>query len=106
MQKMDFVLEYVAPFAGAWIEIAEPGRWKTAKAVAPFAGAWIEMTESTRLPKQPTVAPFAGAWIEITKAERNDTPLPSLPSRERGLKSLKNVQEGVLYRRSLRGSVD
>ena len=33
----------VAPFAGAWIEIAPPTRPRLATRVAPFAGAWIEM---------------------------------------------------------------
>ena len=34
------------------------------------------------------VAPLAGAWIEISKYVLSTTELWSLPSRERGLKSL------------------
>ena len=34
---------YVAPFAGAWIEIGTPGVSADIVAVAPFAGAWIEI---------------------------------------------------------------
>ena len=35
--------ENVAPFAGAWIEIADSVYKSFSKLVAPFAGAWIEM---------------------------------------------------------------
>ena len=78
----------VAPFAGAWIEIASvrlrlertvqslPSRERGLKyfviiplekfyLVAPFAGAWIEIELSSALKRLETVAPFAGAWIEI-----------------------------------------
>ena len=34
-------------------------------AVAPFAGAWIEMPTLADYRLSHTVAPFAGAWIEI-----------------------------------------
>ena len=55
--------------------------------VAPFAGAWIEMSLRVTLRAASMVAPFAGAWIEISNEEvrrwRQDM---SLPSRERGLK--------------------
>ena len=34
----------VAPFAGAWIEIAGRRQRDDRKRVAPFAGAWIEIT--------------------------------------------------------------
>ena len=33
--------------------------------VAPFAGAWIEIADSMRVLLTNIVAPFAGAWIEI-----------------------------------------
>ena len=33
------------------------------------------------------VTPFAGVWIEIAPAEYSDRKIPSLPSRECGLKS-------------------
>ena len=35
---------YVAPFAGAWIEIKVDGYGDKKLDVAPFAGAWIEIT--------------------------------------------------------------
>ena len=41
-------------------------------AVAPFAGAWIEIVREGEQPFDREVAPFAGAWIEIGNA----TPLP------------------------------
>ena len=57
-------------------------------AVAPFAGAWIEIGELYADEEVGiVVAPFAGAWIEIFFGN-----IPagdgseSLPSRERGLK--------------------
>ena len=57
---------FVAPFAGAWIEILifSPVLLYTVT-VAPFAGAWIEISASSRITAQPSVAPFGGAWIEI-----------------------------------------
>ena len=56
-------------------------------AVAPFAGAWIEMAFVDDEQQKAQVAPFAGAWIEILKLLCICwVPLPSLPSRERGLK--------------------
>ena len=33
--------------------------------VAPFAGAWIEIEEREKVDVVIDVAPFAGAWIEI-----------------------------------------
>ena len=81
-------MEYVAPFAGAWIEIENTSYFKSIKTVAPFAGAWIEINcfrfiiitvkslpSRERglkclclffVPKE-SVAPFAGAWIEMGK---------------------------------------
>ena len=37
------MLFYVAPFAGAWIEISHGNLSSFAISVAPFAGAWIEI---------------------------------------------------------------
>ena len=79
-------INYVAPFAGAWIE-TKKGKMKAwGQQVAPFAGAWIETRKSvcdihidvsppsrgrglkpTQVGTFTTaaeVAPFAGAWIE------------------------------------------
>ena len=78
----------VAPFKGAWIEIARavqgnkaaieslPSRERGLKSslpdgdyrtavVASFKGAWIEMTGWKLNHTQESVAPFKGAWIEI-----------------------------------------
>ena len=33
--------------------------------VAPFTGAWIEMAQSSNTSHSSAVAPFTGAWIEI-----------------------------------------
>ena len=44
MRGHGWVMEvYVAPFAGAWIEISFFEAINVASPVAPFAGAWIEM---------------------------------------------------------------
>ena len=80
----------VAPFAGAWIEIARMNIHKPVKPslpsrerglkfrhlchpesvylVAPFAGAWIEIAFQLRWTAYRIVAPFAGAWIEIRRS--------------------------------------
>ncbi len=55
--------------------------------VAPFAGAWIEINELTAEKRKEYVAPFAGAWIEISWCRVPElSRWKSLPSRERGLK--------------------
>ena len=74
--------------------------------VAPFAGAWIEICISHGSRNQPYVAPFAGAWIEISSALSSSFCVSSLPSRERGLKSSKDDLLRQDRSRSLRGSVD
>ena len=51
--------------------------------VAPLAGAWIEIHESLTDDAEIEVAPLAGARIEICKEE---TPFLIAPLRERGLK--------------------
>ena len=56
----------VAPFAGAWVEIASTGARRSRASVAPFAGAWVEIPADAEIPAHaPGVAPFAGAWVEI-----------------------------------------
>ena len=75
----------VAPYAGAWIEIARPVCCTSPVSVAPYAGAWIEIYKVKRLEDMTIVAPYAGAWIEI----------PTL-----------NTCGGGGHGRSLRGSVD
>ena len=79
----------VAPFTGAWIEIANCLMRRLTSWVAPFTGAWIEITIcplwTGRLRR---VAPFTGAWIEMSLHFRTLCPNSSShPSRVRGLKS-------------------
>ena len=77
-------------------------------AVAPFAGAWIEIRKPYYNINCPwLVAPFAGAWIEIGYLVVDSyAGQPSLPSRERGLKSECGLKAQHGNGRSLRGSVD
>ena len=57
--------------------------------VAPLAGAWIEIIFPGHAGEDSMVAPLAGAWIEIPRPASHLHPaFPSLPLRERGLKSL------------------
>ena len=61
-------MPFVAPLAGAWVEISS----ETAKAeiglVAPLAGAWVEICRYNKDGIcQNEVAPLAGAWVEILK---------------------------------------
>ncbi len=77
----------VAPFAGAWIEMHKITNDQWINYVAPFAGAWIEIAQPEIFHDVKGVAPFAGAWIEIPDfiCSILDS-VASLPSRERGLK--------------------
>ena len=54
--------------------------------VAPFVGAWIEIAHFTSGILVATVAPFVGAWIEIGDRLISKEELESLRSSERGLK--------------------
>ena len=69
--------------------------------VAPFAGAWIEIAYGEEASDYAAVAPFAGAWIEIQNGSLLCEPFGSLPSRERGLKSLARMAYRVLRMTSL-----
>ena len=111
-------LKLLTPCADAWTY-----------SVAPFAGAWIEIKMFSDSELLWLVAPFAGAWIEIGQGLPRYKHLPSLPSRERGLKFCCRCAHELLKRvapfagawieialsariissctcRSLRGSVD
>ena len=59
------VVDRVAPFVGAWIEILQNFRSCPTCLVAPFVGAWIEILQNFRSCPTCLVAPFVGAWIEI-----------------------------------------
>ena len=65
VQQLGLKTEWVAPLAGAWIEILHLLASTHPFLVAPLAGAWIEMVYLFYLFKFPAVAPLAGAWIEI-----------------------------------------
>ena len=77
---------YVAPLAGAWIEINFQISDDHLGEVAPLAGAWIEIQHRCALVCPSPVAPLAGAWIEIPPCYIFFFRFLSLPSRERGLK--------------------
>ena len=96
----------VAPLAGAWIEINAHSFLRMPYPVAPLAGAWIEMSRVEELAQMFAVAPLAGAWIEIIEGTVIRSIGRSLPSRERGLKSKTQTKKKRKHRRSPRGSVD
>ena len=98
-------------------------------AVAPFAGAWIEIVKEYNGQRVVTSLPSRERGVKCAYDSWNDSIKESLPSRERGLKWRNNVQysraHGVApfagawiemmkrktrtenhFRRSLRGSVD
>ena len=54
--------------------------------VAPYAGAWIEIAKPMIFQHLIPVAPYAGAWIEILLNFNVCVAVTSLPTRERGLK--------------------
>ena len=104
------LINAVAPFAGAWIEMHRPlscpqilrslpSRERGLKSpTAPACTATCPSLPSRERglkstlprPKWQTaqVAPFAGAWIEMQTVNRKPPSIVSLPSRERGLKSV------------------
>ena len=65
---------------------------KSKASVAPLAGARIEIVVSHQNVYGCGVAPLAGARIEITMMETGGTSDTSLPSRERGLKSVSDLR--------------
>ena len=82
----------VAPYAGAWIEIHSTAYLNCSRNVAPYAGAWIEISAVSLRQIVVFVAPYAGAWIEIfSRRSQMASRSSSLPTRERGLKSLKEI---------------
>ena len=97
---------WVAPYAGAWIEIYYRCKADRKRKVAPYAGAWIEIPIKLLFSSGNIVAPYAGAWIEINQQIVGCIMLRSLPTRERGLKFPFRDYLGTGMGRSLRGSVD
>ena len=61
---------FVAPLAGAWIEMSQLSRWSKDGKVAPLAGAWIEIVAIPVSWLRSEVAPLAGAWIEMNRTDR------------------------------------
>ena len=55
------------PSRGAWIEIREQGRSRTAYVSLPSRGAWIEIPQARYFTLGGSSLPSRGAWIEITK---------------------------------------
>ena len=96
----------VAPLVGAWIEI-QPSMFITiSPLVAPLGGAWIEIWWMLSTQTRWTVAPRVGAWIEIPIDLKLPVITASLPSWERGLKSVNTNLIIYIMGRSPRGSVD
>ena len=60
----------VAPYMGAWIEIACPPGQCWPRPVAPYMGAWIEINKAGLPFAYRIVAPYMGAWIEISRSRR------------------------------------
>ena len=66
--------------------------------VAPYMGAWIEIARIVSKKKIIKVAPYMGAWIEITCEGYTCTfTKKSLPTWERGLKFLCKDRETGCY---------
>ena len=70
---------------GVWIEIQKRGSLQNRNRVTPFVGVWIEILNLQFCHKIIYVTPFVGVWIEICVWCQGG---------------------GILYRHSLRGSVD
>ena len=105
---VSFVWFSVAPFAGAWIEIAMKELKDLVNTVAPFAGAWIEIYPFEEVACMSDCRSLRGSvdWNGLFMLLKSQEKL-SLPSRERGLKSsLSAMPPPPPPRRSLRGSVD
>ena len=76
------------------------------ESVAPLAGARIEILIKRRSINSYKVAPLAGARIEMVNTTAAGAVDGSLPSRERGLKSVYERFSRTLLCRSPRGSAD
>ena len=62
--------------------------------VAPYTGAWIEIMFWLLAQGIGCVAPYTGAWIEIFGTGSHGIKIKSLPTRERGLKSVESIKKG------------
>ena len=97
---------YVAPLAGAWIEILYSRRKIEPVVSLPSRERGLKYKFVQHAAVAFLVAPLAGAWIEISGTFLPCREPESLPSRERGLKSSFAVDLDTTARRSPRGSVD
>ena len=70
---------WVAPYTGAWIEIAEERTSYDKMFVAPYTGAWIEIPSKGLRYLDESVAPYTGAWIEISSSKPTYCVYPVAP---------------------------
>ena len=97
----------VAPYAGAWIEIACRAIWPLIARVAPYAGAWIEMRKFGYISLDAIKSlPTRERGLKCVNAANIVRIAASLPTRERGLKYRIADSSHHILSRSLRGSVD
>ena len=78
---------------GAWVEIIPPLVCIAPEVVAPLVGAWVEITKDKNETSKSIVAPLVGAWVEIPILTSGAFGFTSLPSWERGLKSMKKQKK-------------
>ena len=78
--------DYVAPYAGAWIETSFPLSDGLFPLSLPTRERGLKLNMSYNQYKNTFVAPYAGAWIETRQDCRPLSKIASLPTRERGLK--------------------
>ena len=83
----------VAPLVGAWVEITLFPNPSSVAPVAPLVGAWVEITKDKNETSKSIVAPLVGAWVEIPILTSGAFGFTSLPSWERGLKSMKKQKK-------------
>ena len=65
--SIDFILAFVTPYAGVWIEIHTKSTTTRTGSVTPYAGVWIEIPGNATQFANSNVTPYAGVWIEISK---------------------------------------
>ncbi len=75
------------------MKLLDQGMNKITQGVTPLAGVWIEIVYLGGDYGPSKVTPLAGVWIEISQEVIIASNISSLPSRECGLKYLKD--EGV-----------
>ncbi len=96
----------VTPFTGVWIETTIDNENPVPLNVTPFTGVWIETLHPPDYQQPQQVTPFTGVWIETIRELFFTFNFSSLPSRECGLKHVRDGQSIPLPCHSLHGSVD